>query len=122
MPEFQASAGKLFKRINEAFFVLRDDARRAQYLADINGPDRAQKLRYSEESESQKQAQKRKTLLEMNGLTPQGRKCYQMAAKEMDAGRWAEAVRQLKMALLYEPQNEQFKARLAECEAQLKGG
>lgn len=120
VPEFQASAGKLFKRINEAFFVLRDDAKRAQYVADITGPERERKLRYSEQSEAQKMAMKRKTLLEQDGQTPQGRECFRVAMKEIEAERWANAQRQLKMALMYEPQNELFKMRLMEVEDAIK--
>src|SRR4051794_26157783 len=31
--------GKIYKRVNEAWVVLRDDAKRSRYLADIAGPD-----------------------------------------------------------------------------------
>ena len=121
-PDFQMHANRLFKRINEAYFVLRDDAKRAQYLADITGPLRARKLRWSEESEAQKQAAKRRNTLERMGTTPRGRECYQLALREIEAGRWAEAARQIKMAILYEPKNELFREKLREVEAAAKNG
>ncbi len=118
----RARAGKLFRRITEAYYVLRDDARRAQYSADIAGAQRASKLRYSDESESQKQAAKRRAVLEQTGSTPRGRECFQLAQRELAAGNRANAIRQLKMALMFEPQNERFKEALSEVEAAAKGG
>jgi curved DNA-binding protein CbpA len=35
------AVAKIYKRINEAFVCLRDDRKRAKYLADVSGPDRA---------------------------------------------------------------------------------
>lgn len=122
VPEFQAQANKLFKRINEAYFVLRDDAKRAQYVAGITGPQREKKLRWSDESEAQKQAAKRRNTLERMGTTSQGRDCYQLALRAIEGKRWAEAARQIKMAILYEPQNEYFKEKLSEVEAAAKNG
>lgn len=120
--DLRARAGKLFRRITEAYYVLRDDARRAQYSADIAGAQRASKLRYSDESESQKQAAKRRAVLEQTGSTPRGRECFQLAQRELAAGNRANAIRQLKMALMFEPQNERFKEALSEVEAAAKGG
>ena len=118
--DLRERAGRLFKRITEAYYVLRDDARRAQYSADVSGPARAQKLRYSDESESQKQATRRRAILEQTGSTPRGRECYQLALREQAAGRWPSAIRQLKMALMYEPQNELFREKLQEAEEAVK--
>ncbi len=120
--DLRARAGKLFRRITEAYYVLRDDARRAQYSADIAGAQRASKLRYSDESESQKQAAKRRAVLEQTGSTPRGRECFQLAQRELAAGNRANAIRQLKMALMFEPQNERFKEALSEVEAAAKSG
>lgn len=119
--DLRARADRLFKRITEAYYVLRDDGRRAQYSADVSSPLRAQKLRYSDESESQKQAKRRRALLDQTGSTPRGRECYQLALRELEAGRHPSAVRQLKMALAYEPQNELFKEKLREAEAAQNG-
>ena len=120
--DLRGRAGKLFRRITEAYYVLRDDARRAQYSADIASAERANKLRYSDESESQKQAAKRRAVLEQTGSTPRGRECFQLAQRELAAGNKANAIRQLKMALMFEPQNERFKETLREVETAAKGG
>src|SRR5689334_4669850 len=32
--------GRIYKRINEAYVCLRDDVKRAKYLADVVGPER----------------------------------------------------------------------------------
>src|SRR5690349_3139713 len=44
--------GKIYRRVNEAYTVLRDDRKRARYVADLNGPERAQKLRFTEADEA----------------------------------------------------------------------
>ena len=52
---FQTQAGdlkdavsRIYKRINEAYVCLRDDARRNKYQVDISGPERDKKLRFVE--------------------------------------------------------------------------
>src|SRR5512144_635201 len=47
-PAFRELVGRVYRRVNEAYTVLRDDKRRAKYLQDIGGPDRARKLRFTE--------------------------------------------------------------------------
>src|SRR5512142_2597861 len=51
-PELRDLIGRIYRRVNEAYTVLRDDARRARYLADVTGPDRARKLRFTEAEEA----------------------------------------------------------------------
>jgi curved DNA-binding protein CbpA len=115
-PEFRDQVGRIYRRINEAYTVLRDDARRRKYEADVGGPDRARKLRFSEDDEAAvKDAQKRRAV-EQTGLTPNGRKFYAAALADAQAGRWEGAERNLKMALAYEPGNERFKELLAQAE------
>jgi len=36
--ELKDNIGRIYKRINEAYVCLRDDVKRAKYLADVNGP------------------------------------------------------------------------------------
>lgn len=111
--------GELYKRITEAYYVLRDDQKRRQYLADVSGPDRAKKLRFTEASESEaKQAVKREQE-EQIGIHPKGRQFYQTAMKEYDAQHWSTAERALKTALTYEPQNARYKERLAEVQKKI---
>jgi curved DNA-binding protein CbpA len=114
--------GRIYRRINEAYTVLRDDARRRKYLADVTGPDRARKLRFTETDEAEvREAQKRK-VEEQLGQTPNGRKLYAAALADIQAGRWDAAARSLQMALMYEPQNARFREQLAAVEKQRPRG
>ena len=100
------SIGRIYRRINEAYVVLRDDSKRAKYMTDINGPERRTKLRYTEASEQeQKRAQE-------VGTTPQGKKFFQAGQTDMQAGRFSAAERNFKMALTYEKDNPNYKAAL----------
>jgi curved DNA-binding protein CbpA len=113
---FRDLVARIYRRINEAYTVLRDDARRRKYAADVAGPDRARKLRFSEEDEAEvKDAAKRRTVEQM-GQTPNGRKFFSAALADAQAGRWEAAERNLRMALAYEPGNERFKEQLAVAE------
>lgn len=112
-PELKEHIGRIYKRINEAYTVLRDDRKRERYLADISGPDRARKLRFTEAEEAQVKEEQKKKLEEQFGQTPNGRKFYATASLEMQAGRWEAAERALKSALMYEPGNQKFKEQLA---------
>jgi len=106
----------VFKRITEAYVVLRDDRKRAKYVSDITGADRAKKLRYTEESESEQKAAAKKAVEEQVGTTPKGRECFKNACREFDAKRFDKAMQQLKMALMYEPANTKYKDKVKECE------
>jgi DnaJ-class molecular chaperone len=111
--ELKEMVGRIYRRVNEAYTVLRDDRKRVKYLGDVTGPDRAQKLRFTEVDEAQvKEAQKKK-IEEQFGQTPNGRKFYAAALKEVEAGRWEAAERALKSALMYEAGNPKFKELLA---------
>lgn len=110
----------LYKRITEAYFVLRDDVKRPRYLADVNGPERARKLRFSEASEVETKQATRKEQEEQIGTTPKGRQFYQTGVADLEAGRNAAAERNLKMALTYEPTNARYKEKLAEAQQRLK--
>jgi DnaJ-class molecular chaperone len=109
MPNLQLkeSIGRIYKRINEAYVCLRDDVKRAKYLADVNGPDRAKKLRFVEASEQELKKEKEQEV----GTTPQGRKFYMAGLADMAAQKFASAERNFKMALTYEPNNPNFKAK-----------
>jgi DnaJ-class molecular chaperone len=118
-PAFRELVGRIYRRVNEAYTVLRDDRKRTRYLADITGADRARKLRFTEADEvAVKEEQKRK-IEEQFGQTPNGRKFYAAALTELQAGRWEGAVRALKSALMYEPGNAKFKEQLAAAEKEL---
>ena len=101
---------KIYKRINEAFVVLRDDRKRNKYIADVNGPARDKKLRYTEESEEELKRSKEQE----QGSTPHGRKTYMQGLVELEAGRYAQALQNFRMALSFEPQNVLFKQKCDE--------
>ncbi|MFW5878501.1 MAG: J domain-containing protein [Myxococcota bacterium] len=116
--EIKANVMKVYKRVTEAYMVLKDYEKRAKYTADINGPDRASRLRYTEESEQeQKQAKDEQT-----GKTPQAKQCYRQAILDMQQKRWEKAERNLKTALMYESDNELFKEKLEECQKHIDEG
>src|SRR5918911_1472481 len=78
----------LIGRVNEAYTVLRDDAKRQRYLADVTGADRASKLRFTEAEEAQVKEEQKRKLEEQSGQTPNGRKLYGQALKDVEAQRW----------------------------------
>jgi curved DNA-binding protein CbpA len=110
---------RIYRRVNEAYTVLRDDQRRARYLVDVNGPDRVRKLRFTEADEVQVKEEQKRKLEEQLGTTPNGRKFYATALVELKAERWEAALRALKSALMYEPANTRFKEQAAQVEKEL---
>ncbi len=110
--ELKDRIGRIYRRVNEAYTVLRDDVKRARYLADVTGPDRARKLRFTEAEESQVKQEQKQKLEEVLGQTPNGRKFYAAALKDAEAGRWEPAERAVKSALMYEPGNARFRELL----------
>ncbi len=118
--ELKERVNELYKRVTEAYYVLRDDTKRRKYVDDISGPERAQKLRFTEASEAETKAAARKEQEEQIGTHPKGRQFYQTGAADADAGRCASAERNLKMALTYEPANARYKEKLAEVQKVLQ--
>jgi curved DNA-binding protein CbpA len=116
--ELRDLIGRIYRRVNEAYTVLRDEVKRAKYLADVSGPDRPRKLRFSEEDEAQVREEQKRRAEEQIGTTPNGRKFYAVALTEVAAQRWEAAERALRSALMYEPANARFKQALASVERQ----
>ena len=111
---FKAQVHEVYKRVTEAYYVLRDDVRRKKYLADVTGPDRARKLRFDELAEHETKAAVKQQAVEQIGLTPKGRQQFQIGLTELEKGNLSAAERSLKMALTYEPQNALYKEKLKE--------
>jgi curved DNA-binding protein CbpA len=101
------------KRVAEAYVILRDPEKRAKYTRDIGGPDRAEKLRYTENTQREQRIEKEQE----TGMTPQGRKLWKKAMESEKKGDIAGAIRDLKTALLFERDNELFKAKIEELSA-----
>jgi curved DNA-binding protein CbpA len=119
-PVVREAIGRIYRRINEAWTVLRDDKKRLKYLADVTGPERAGKLRFTEADEAQVKEEAKRKVEEQFGQTPNGRKFYQAALGEIAAKRWEKAETALKSALMYEPGNAKFKEQLAAVERELE--
>jgi DnaJ domain len=116
---FKARVHEVYKRVTEAYYVLRDDVRRPKYLADVSGPDRRRKLRFDELSEQETKAQVKQQAAEQIGLNPKARQLFQTALGDVERGNLAAAERGLKMALTYEPQNALYREKLTEVQARL---
>lgn len=114
------NAARIYKRVTEAYVTLRDDRKRAKYREDVNGPDRDKRLRFDEEAEKEAVAAKKAAVLDQFGKTPKGRQLYQAAMKDLQGGNAEAAVRNLKLALGFEPANEMFKEQLKLAEKQIK--
>ncbi len=110
----------IYKRITEAYYVLRDDAKRKKYIADIASAERNNKLRYTDATEAEMKAETRKTVEEEFGTNPKSRPFFKTAIAELEKQNWGAAERALKMGLTYEPGNTRFKEKLAEVQKQLE--
>ncbi len=117
--QVKTDLGSIYKRITESYYVLRDDAKRKKYLADISGADRASKLRYTEATESELKAEARKTVDEEFGNNPKSRPFFKSAMADVDKKNWASAERNLKMGLTYEAGNARFKELLLDVQKKL---
>jgi len=114
-PELRSAVLKIAKRVAEAYVILRDPRKRARYTADIQSPERASKLRYTEETEQEL----RREQMQRTGKTPQGQKLFKKASDAMKAGDYATAERDLKTALIFEPGSELFTQMLEDVRAKL---
>jgi curved DNA-binding protein CbpA len=106
----------VYKRVTEAYYVLRDDTKRAKYLADISGPERAQKLRFTEAAEVETKAAAKKQAEEQIGTHPKGRQFFTTGMSDFEAERWSAAERNFKMALTFEPSNARYKEMLTQAQ------
>jgi len=122
LPDSQVKTdiGSIYKRITEAYYVLRDDTKRKKYVADMASADRAKKLRYTEATESELKAETRKTVEEEFGTHPKARPFFKTALAEIEKGNMPAAVSALKMGLTYEPGNTRFKEKLVELQAKIE--
>jgi len=111
---FKEKISAVYKRLTEAYYVLRDDLKRKRYAADVAGPERAQKLRFTEATEVETKQQVKKEQEELIGTHPKARQFYQTAMKDLGASNLSAAERNLKMALTFEPSNARYKEKLSE--------
>lgn len=115
-PALLAMVTKVFKRISEAYGVLSDPKKRAAYTRAINSPNRKQFLRFNAKLLEQQPG----GAPEDEGQTAMGKKYYQMAKTAMTNKDYQSAKINLQLAAKMEPDNQTFKAKLAEVEETLK--
>jgi curved DNA-binding protein CbpA len=88
---------RIAKRLTEAYVVLRQQETRRRYLEGLSGPERSAHLRFRAEETSEH---------EVSASTHQGRQFLTEALAARERGQLQEGLRSLKMALLYEQDNE----------------
>jgi hypothetical protein len=113
------SVGAIYRRMTEAYYVLRDEPKRKKYLVDINGAERAAKLRYTEATEVELKAEARKLQEDEFGTVPKARPFFKTAIAEIEKEKWQSAEQNLKMGLTYEPGNTRFREKLAEVQLKI---
>lgn len=110
-------AGRLYRRMNEAYAVLKDARRRRLYDKGLSGPPHTWVLRQSEEATQQAQRQRRVR----RGDTPVGQTYWTLAREVLERARETESAarpalresaRLLRLALAFEPENEHFRHAL----------
>jgi DnaJ-class molecular chaperone len=106
--EVRGCLEQVAKRVTEAYSVLRDARRRQAYDGQLAKNSRAVRMRLAE-ADSRAQ---RKAIEDHLGTTPQGRRFFTLARADIERNDRDSALRNLQMALTYEPANESFKRKL----------
>jgi len=117
--ELKRAIHKIYKRVTESYVILKDAGKRDKYTRDINGPDRAQKLRFSEQAEEE--AKKEREDAREVCKTPKGRKLWRQVQLDLQAERWDAAFRNLQTIALFEPANADIKQLKEEVNQKRKG-
>jgi len=103
--EIRRAVNAIAKRIKEAYAVLRHPVKRRQYnLVLRNAPTGGKGLRFTQETAIAAERAREEAV----GKTPKGREFIRMAEEERRKGNFAAALRNVKMALAYEPGNPRF--------------
>ena len=107
-PDLQEAVRVVAMRVSEAYSVLRNPRRRRAYDQRL---DAGEGLRI-QLAEAQAVAEK-KEVEQRSGRTAQGRQFHQLAQKDMKREDWPAALRNLKTAQSFEPDNDLFKEEIA---------
>jgi curved DNA-binding protein CbpA len=100
---------KISKLITEAYIVLRDFDKRKKYDAQLQNRDAGGNIRFVEEETKNE---------EKDDITsPQARKLYNQALGEILQNRIQDAIKNLKLALVFEPKSQTIKKKLEEIQS-----
>jgi DnaJ-class molecular chaperone len=113
--EVRVDAERIAKRLTEAWSVLRDPRRRRAYDEKLAAGEGVRIQLAEAEAVADKKA-----VEERLGSTPNGRRYFTLAHADIDRGDLKAAVRNLQMALTFEPGNGYFKQKLEELKKQLR--
>ncbi len=106
--DLRGAVERIAKRVTEAYSVLRDPRRRRLYDEALGAGRRRLQL-----VESAAEAGRR-SRDEREGRTPHGRRLFAQATSDLARGDVSGAIRNLQLALTYEPANDGFRAQLEE--------
>jgi curved DNA-binding protein CbpA len=110
--DMRSAVETISKRVTEAYSVLRNPVRRRAYDRHLeSGAGHRIRIAQAGAAGERQETEKRQ------GMTPQGRQYFNMAAAEIDKGDFAAGVRNLQTALTFEPANAFFKEQLAAAKA-----
>lgn len=117
--ELKAAIHKIYKRITESYVILKDAQKRAKYTADVNGPQRAAKLRFNEtaEGEVKKEQEEAKEVCK----TPKGRQLWRTVEQDMRDEKWDAVYRNLQSIALWEPGNQTISELKTKVDRKRKG-
>jgi DnaJ-class molecular chaperone len=113
--ELRKAVVNVAKVITEAYQVLRDPRRRRAYDGQLESGGGVRICLTAAKSQGG-----RKDTESRQGLTPQGRQYFNLAAADAKRNDWRAAARNLQTALTFEPGNESFKFELAAVRAKLR--
>ncbi len=112
-PEIRVSIDRIFKRVAEAYTVLRDDEKREFYNQGLEAtPPR---MRFTDKDQQALLRSKKA----ITGTTPQGRKFYEKAQTLYEKKQVKMAIQSLRMACTFETNNSHFQTLLEQWEDEL---
>lgn len=116
--ELKNAIHKIYKRITEAYVILKDSEKRAKYTANIAGENRLASLRFNEQAEEavKKDREEAREICK----TPKGRKIFRQVEADLRAEKWDAAFRNLQTIALFEPGNTEVAQLKAEIDKKRK--
>jgi DnaJ-class molecular chaperone len=104
--ELRDAVNAIAKRVKEAYAVLRHSVKRAQYDQMLDASSDRTRVRYTKETALEAQRAREEAI----GKTPKGREFFRLAEEEKRKGNLEAALRNVQMALVYEPDSARFRA------------